>query len=543
MTRTPRSVGGCVASATKLRKKMAKAHKGTIIGTGNAGAFAPVLLALAATTQPAQALQPVPRLDDARAFPPLVPRGTIAVATLRGKYGARKTYDFSDIVSLAQRIEKKEVTLIDIKKDKSHEKFKVPYSTMRDWLKDDALVMEKKGKRGVSGTPHWKVERDVRRRTELSKPGPGPVLGAGKKALIVKMADAANRGMPFSDEEIGDVLRDSAIKLKLKHPSDGKPYTLKSDVRSLTAGFLRRADEAGITFENKEGRSFARVRANSATMGILVKYRDDVVEPALALFQREQKVTLGLEDIINFDEAMLDLNDFALGNAYFLQNFGNNVVTPWERAPHITVVTGFAGRVHLVVLMIFKGPTDKPPHPAKAQLLTGATLYIAQSESGWITTKLKNEFFDLQVNVVTGLDHLNELKAAQAERLAKADKAATKKREFWENHRKKIRAAQARLVEKKTPSKLKVSEQAALILDRTGHHTKLNSKKRDPAGDTLICAELRRVMNDPSLLPATPVADDSDASEVPEPADEGSCPCGTTPMAGAAYCHACGRQL
>ena len=53
----------------------------------------------------------------------------------------------------------------------------------------------------------------------------------------------------------------------------------------------------------------------------------------------------------------------------------------------------------------------------------------------------------------------------------------------------------------------------------------------------------RRVMNDPSLLPATPVADDSDASEVPEPADEGSCPCGTTPMAGAAYCHACGRQL
>ena len=108
---------------------------------------------------------------------------------------------------------------------------------------------------------------------------------------------------------------------------------------------------------------------------------------------------------------------------------------------------------------------------------------------------------------------------------------------------KKIRAAQARLVEKKTPSKLKVSEQAALILDRTGHHTKLNSKKRDPAGDTLICAELRRVMNDPSLLPATPVADDSDASEVPEPADEGSCPCGTTPMAGAAYCHACGRQL
>ena len=145
--------------------------------------------------------------------------------------------------------------------------------------------------------------------------------------------------------------------------------------------------------------------------------------------------------------------------------------------------------------------------------------------------------------VVTGLDHLNELKAAQAERLAKADKAAAKKREFWENHRKKIRAAQARLVEKKTPSKLKVSEQAALILDRTGHHTKLNSKKRDPAGDTLICAELRRVMNDPSLLPATPVADDSDASEVPEPADEGSCPCGTTPMAGAAYCHACGRQL
>ena len=88
-----------------------------------------------------------------------------------------------------------------------------------------------------------------------------------------------------------------------------------------------------------------------------------------------------------------------------------------------------------------------------------------------------------------------------------------------------------------TPSKLKVGEQRALILDRTGHHTSLNSKKTNHAGDTLICAELRRVLDDPSLMPATPVAEDSGGSEVPEPADEGSRTCGATTMSGAACCH------
>ena len=42
----------------------------------------------------------------------------------------------------------------------------VPRASMRNkWLVDDDVVMKRSGKRGVPGTPHWKVERDVRRTT------------------------------------------------------------------------------------------------------------------------------------------------------------------------------------------------------------------------------------------------------------------------------------------------------------------------------------------------------------------------------------------
>ena len=54
--------------------------------------------------------------------------------------------------------------------------------------------MQSQGKRGVSGEPHWLVERDVRRRTELSKPGPGTVMGAAENALMIDLSSKAKKG-------------------------------------------------------------------------------------------------------------------------------------------------------------------------------------------------------------------------------------------------------------------------------------------------------------------------------------------------------------
>jgi hypothetical protein len=53
----------------------------------------------------------------------------------------------------------------------------MPYSTMHMWMTDDAVEMAKRGKRGLAGTPHYRVERDVRRRTSL--PAAGGVKGGG----------------------------------------------------------------------------------------------------------------------------------------------------------------------------------------------------------------------------------------------------------------------------------------------------------------------------------------------------------------------------
>lgn len=43
----------------------------------------------------------------------------------------------------------------------------MPKATAVRWLKDDAELMAKKGKQGVSGTPYYKVEKEVRNRKTL----------------------------------------------------------------------------------------------------------------------------------------------------------------------------------------------------------------------------------------------------------------------------------------------------------------------------------------------------------------------------------------
>ena len=100
-------------------------------------------------------------------------------------YGARKTYDWDDIVDVGQKIASGALTMADInhKDENGNWVHKVLYTTMDRWIKDDHAAMSKKKPpgAGVRGQPHWKVELEVRRRTSLSRPGG---CGGGKQAVL-----------------------------------------------------------------------------------------------------------------------------------------------------------------------------------------------------------------------------------------------------------------------------------------------------------------------------------------------------------------------
>jgi hypothetical protein len=77
----------------------------------------------------------------------------------KATYGARSEYTWDDVVALARKIEagklrKKDLDAVGADGKLVH---MIPRNTMAGWLKDDAEVMRKKGKRGIEGEAHWKV--------------------------------------------------------------------------------------------------------------------------------------------------------------------------------------------------------------------------------------------------------------------------------------------------------------------------------------------------------------------------------------------------
>ena len=106
-----------------------------------------------------------------------------------------------------------------------------------------------------------------------------------------------------------------------------------------------------------------------------------------------------LNDIFNLDESMLDLNDYATDGLYLmLDGWPNNVIVPFERAPHFTIILGFCGQILLVSMLIRIGAEFQAPHPYHAELLQTDKLLLAQSQTGWVDTKLKNEYLQAQID-------------------------------------------------------------------------------------------------------------------------------------------------
>ena len=120
-----------------------------------------------------------------------VKRGAVVGIVAAATYGASKTYDWEDIVDLGEKIDSGALKLADVnnKDENGNWIHKVPYNTMRDWIKDDHVVMsaKKPPSVGVRGEPHWKVELEVRRRTSLKTPGG---CGAGKQTVLGKVSGA-----------------------------------------------------------------------------------------------------------------------------------------------------------------------------------------------------------------------------------------------------------------------------------------------------------------------------------------------------------------
>ena len=79
-------------------------------------------------------------------------RGTVVAVVPVAKYRAGIEYDFADVCGIGHLIATKRIKKKDLDDrdpaDPSRLFYGVPRTTMVEWLKDDAEVMRKRGKRG-----------------------------------------------------------------------------------------------------------------------------------------------------------------------------------------------------------------------------------------------------------------------------------------------------------------------------------------------------------------------------------------------------------
>ena len=143
---------------------------------------------------------------------PAAPRGTALVVAPTTTYGAGTDYFWEDVVAAGRLILSKKIMPTDLRKKTADGTLlhRVPYSTMLRWHKDDDEVMRERGHRGVKGSPHWVVELNTRRRKTLPLAGRPTVLGAAEGVLAVEMGRAAAKNQPYAEEEVTQLLLDTA---------------------------------------------------------------------------------------------------------------------------------------------------------------------------------------------------------------------------------------------------------------------------------------------------------------------------------------------
>ena len=181
------------------------------------------------------------------------------------------------------------------------------------------------------------------------------------------------------------------------HTPPACPPRPRTHARTHTAPYPHRfrtlvtfvEEEYGVRLFESRGQPLAKQRAEMASFEIIQAFEEQVA-PDLQKFQ-EASGAVPMNQVGNWDETQLDLCAYSKG-AYLVPYDGAplNVITPFERSPHITLVLGFVGSRLLRVLMIIKGAPGCSPSPAHLQLLKKPELFcITQSESAWIDNEIK----------------------------------------------------------------------------------------------------------------------------------------------------------
>ena len=207
-------------------------------------------------------------------------RGEEVLVVAKGKYNT-SGYTFDDVTRLCSAVAEGGIKLAWLRPEHDmHDPatMNVPYGTIKRWGTDDDTILRRSQQRGVLGEPHWKVERDVRRRTSLDSGGGyngtgEPMLGKAEEGMMVWMADQAKRGTPATRLDAEGVLRDAAITLGCKISTTGQSYTINTDVRKMTDAFLIRCKERGVPFVEKKGQGLSLQRAQAASIGTVKEFK------------------------------------------------------------------------------------------------------------------------------------------------------------------------------------------------------------------------------------------------------------------------------
>jgi hypothetical protein len=86
-----------------------------------------------------------------------------------------------------------------------------------------------------------------------------------------------------------------------------------------------------------------------------------------------------------------------------------NVLVPFERCPHITVVMAFLGFKLIRVLLIFPLKTCDPALVQHVQNDDNAQMAVTNSEKGWMTNEIKQKYLTMAI-----ADDSNQLGACLA---------------------------------------------------------------------------------------------------------------------------------
>jgi hypothetical protein len=195
---------------------------------------------------------------------------------------------------------------------------------------------------------------------------------------------------PISNSSWQAIIRRTAINLDIVDPVHG-PYHENTDVSTLSNNVnARLALKYGVDFIQKKPQSTSRQRAEVSIEGL--KKNVELVKGPLREFQEEHG-RVPLDRVGNWDETFLDLIRFSNGTSTFLvpdDDLSCNVMVPFERSPHFTLLICVLGPKILRIMVVIIGAEGIAPSPAHLQLLMDKKhIGLLQSENGWITTELK----------------------------------------------------------------------------------------------------------------------------------------------------------